>query len=667
MRRIAVVLPVLWWCSCACAQAPFLSLASGSVVKGGSIALNLSLSVSSGSEPAGLQWALSYPLSDITSLNIVAGPALATGNKTLTCVSSAGLLNCLATGMNASGIGSGVVAVVTAAIAAGASSSSASIPLSNVMGVYSDGTFDTITASGGNLSLTNPFPAIGTLSPSVAVAGTAAFALAVTGTGFTNGSAVQWNGTPLTTTFGGATQLTATVPAAAIANAGVAKVEVINPGGNTSNEALFLIKSATRRSAPLPFRSRERLIDIFCASKFVAAGGHVICELRVTSTSRALRIALTSSSEHVRIPSAVVARAYQTGLSFQVAADLAAPEQFATVTATAGNTAVQETIQVQPSSSPVLSVPSARSARVGKALRFAVSAIDPAGLPVQLTASNVPDGAFFDATNGLFEWIPSSAQNGSYKVTFRAANSGGQSSSVEVAVHVGSGLPSLPGSERLVCSPAALASLQGSGLAELDSTFSDPTGNATVLGGTRVRINSEFVPVLFASDARVTFLCPPMETDTRLEAAIETGAGVSRALIATMQKVSPTIFSLDDSGEGQGMISFAGAEELATARSYLQPGHPAQPGDEILIWGTGFGLPAEAANGTVAVQLGGIQVEAESVRAVPGRAGVYTIQVHVPAAAGCGDAVPLQVQVTTPDGRQFSSNTVTMAVEPSSQ
>ena len=174
-------------------------------------------------------------------------------------------------------------------------------------------------------------------------------------------------------------------------------------------------------------------------------------------------------------------------------------------------------------------------------------------------------------------------------------------------------------------------------------------------------------PMLFASDARVTFLCPPLEPDTRLEAVVETGAGISQALTATMQKVSPTIFSVDDSGEAQGTISFVGAVELATARNYLQPGHPAQPGDEILIWGTGFGLPTEAPNGTVAVQLGGIQVEAGSVRAVPGRAGVYTIQVHVPAAAGCGDAVPLQVRVTTPDGGQFSSNTVTMAVEPRSQ
>lgn len=127
------------------------------------------------------------------------------------------------------------------------------------------------------------------------------------------------------------------------------------------------------------------------------------------------------------------------------------------------------------------------------------------------------------------------------------------------------------------------------------------------------------------------------------------------------------IFSLDGSGENQGVISFAGTTELAMARNFRVAGHPAQPGDEILIWGSGFGMPTEVASAAVLVELGGADAEVESVNAVPGHAGVYTIQARVPAGIDFGDAVPVQVQVTTPDGKQFRSDKVTLALEPVSQ
>ena len=341
--------------------------------------------------------------------------------------------------------------------------------------------------------------------------------------------------------------------------------------------------------------------------------------------------------------------------------------ELAIITATAGMATAQEAIQVQASSGPVLTVPSTQAARLGKALRFTVSAADPAGLPVQLAAVNVPVGASFDAASGLFEWIPSASQGGSYRVTFSATNSGRQSSSAEVTVNVSSGLPGLTSSERLVCSPGALASLNGSGFGEPGAALSDPTGNSMVLGATQVKINGQSAPVLFASDARVSFLCPALEPDTQLEAAVETEAGISESVTAPMQEASPMIFSLDGSGENQGVISFAGTTELAMARNFRVAGHPAQPGDEILIWGSGFGMPTEVASAAVLVELGGADAEVESVNAVPGHAGVYTIQARVPAGIDFGDAVPVQVQVTTPDGKQFRSDKVTLALEPVSQ
>ena len=77
------------------------------------------------------------------------------------------------------------------------------------------------------------------LSPSAAAAGGPAFVLTVNGTNFVSGAAVQWNGTPLTTTFASASQLTAAVPASLIATVGTASVTVVNPGGATSATATF--------------------------------------------------------------------------------------------------------------------------------------------------------------------------------------------------------------------------------------------------------------------------------------------------------------------------------------------------------------------------------------------------------------------------------------------
>ncbi len=83
-------------------------------------------------------------------------------------------------------------------------------------------------------------PAISSLSPSSAMEGGPAFTLTVNGTGFLSGAVVHWNGTALTTSFVGATQLTAQVPASLIAAPGTATVTVVE-SGVTSGGATFTI------------------------------------------------------------------------------------------------------------------------------------------------------------------------------------------------------------------------------------------------------------------------------------------------------------------------------------------------------------------------------------------------------------------------------------------
>jgi hypothetical protein len=61
-------------------------------------------------------------------------------------------------------------------------------------------------------------------------AGSAAFTMTVNGSKFNTNAVVNWNGAAQTTTYVSASQVTAAIPASAIATAGTVPVTVTNPG-----------------------------------------------------------------------------------------------------------------------------------------------------------------------------------------------------------------------------------------------------------------------------------------------------------------------------------------------------------------------------------------------------------------------------------------------------
>jgi hypothetical protein len=105
---------------------------------------------------------------------------------------------------------------------------------------------DGSTSNAVNLTVTAPPPVISTITPSTVAAGGEAFTLTVNGSGFVAGATVSLNATSLSTTFVNAGQLTASVPAALIAQAGSASITAANPGGAASNAVSLAI------TAPLP-------------------------------------------------------------------------------------------------------------------------------------------------------------------------------------------------------------------------------------------------------------------------------------------------------------------------------------------------------------------------------------------------------------------------------
>lgn len=97
---------------------------------------------------------------------------------------------------------------------------------------------------------TTAAPLLTSLNPNTAPAGSPALSLVLLGLNFAQNAIVTWNGTPLQVTSYAANQLIATVPAALLASAGVANVQVVNPD-DPSNPSNMLKFTITAVAAPV--------------------------------------------------------------------------------------------------------------------------------------------------------------------------------------------------------------------------------------------------------------------------------------------------------------------------------------------------------------------------------------------------------------------------------
>jgi hypothetical protein len=116
-------------------------------------------------------------------------------------------------------------------------------------------------------------PTISSLSPSVVVAGGAAFTLTINGANFTSEAAVSWDSTSLTTTYKSASKLTAAVPASLIATAGTASVTV-TVGSATSSAVTFTIESQLSLPAASSTPLRPALAGYGYGGTVNASGGN---------------------------------------------------------------------------------------------------------------------------------------------------------------------------------------------------------------------------------------------------------------------------------------------------------------------------------------------------------------------------------------------------------
>ncbi len=140
---------------------------------------------------------------------------------------------------------------LTATVSASLIASAGTANITVFNGTPGGGTSNAVIFTIGTIA-TNPVPSVSSLSPASVIAGAASFTLTVNGTNFIGSSTINWNGTPLTTTFISSLQLTATVSNTLVTTVGIAPVTVITPapGGGASNSLPFTITAVGNNPVP---------------------------------------------------------------------------------------------------------------------------------------------------------------------------------------------------------------------------------------------------------------------------------------------------------------------------------------------------------------------------------------------------------------------------------
>jgi hypothetical protein len=113
-------------------------------------------------------------------------------------------------------------------------------------------------------TVNNPAPILTSISPTSATVGDPSTTITLTGTNFVNGSTADFNGTPITTTFVSATQLSAVIPAADLTAAGSELITVVTagPGGGTSAAQTFIVNAAPPPPPPPPSQSLPPFVSV---------------------------------------------------------------------------------------------------------------------------------------------------------------------------------------------------------------------------------------------------------------------------------------------------------------------------------------------------------------------------------------------------------------------
>ncbi len=195
--------------------------------------------------------------------------------------------------------------------------------------------------------------------------------------------------------------------------------------------------------------------------------------------------------------------------------------------------------------------------------------------------------------------------------------------------------------------PGELVSIYGANLAS--STVVTPGGVPfpTTLGGVQVLMNNRPAALYFVSPGQIAAIIPYGTTEGVVQIQVNRGGVTSNAVTEFRYLTHPGIFSQSQTGEGIGAVLHADYSLVTEAK-------PAKPGEVIQVFLTGLGgvfptvsdgalggATASSLNttlpGTVGANIDNLTADVAYAGLAPGLAGLYQLNVTVPAAASSGN------------------------------
>jgi uncharacterized protein (TIGR03437 family) len=567
---------------------------------------------------------------------------------------------------------------LTAVIASSDLLTAGTIPVTVVTPSPGGGASNAFGFSIGPATGGNGIPTITSVSPATAPAGSEGFTLTVNGTNFTIASVVRRNGVNRGTVYVNPTLLLAFVYSDDLLGTGADQISVFTPppGGGASNLTSFTVGAAVANplpaiSVPLPslvYSGVGGFTLTLAGSGFIPG-----CVIRWNGVDL-----ITTFLSALSVSAVIPANLVTGNGNIDVVVFSPAP-----------GGGISQTFTVRIVSAPATNpLPVVTSFFPGSwtagALDFILQVSGTGFVPGSTVFIN---GRAHTATfvSDLLLWVnmtlADSALAGSLQVTVSNPLPGGGVSpallfSVLAAPVINSGginnAASLDPSQ--LSAAAGIGTLYGLNFSTgtlLTSSVPWPT----TLGGLTLRINGVLSPLLYVTPQQLGFEFPAEVTGLTKVTAQVTLNGISSAVqTISLNPFSPGIFSMTQTGSGQGAVQSAGTTTLAAAPGSV-PGQFCQPVPKsgfIAIYATGLGSvenpPANGAAGgadplsrTVTqptLTVGGIDAEVVFSGLAPYLVGVYQVNAKIPANAPSGNAVPLSMRIAG-----AVSNTVTIAIQ----
>ena len=338
MKTVVVILAA----ACSAFGQDVLSLSSGSVVAGQTVSLDLSLTAPASGGPAGLEWAYSYPATTFSSVTVVAGPAAVAAGKSVSCSGSSGSYTCMLFGLNTTTMSTGVVATATFTVSPSAIGIFP-IQVLNSSGVTPSDTVVSVTATGGQVTITSPYTVTGlACAPAmVTTPGSTACTVALSGPAPSGGLTVT---TALVSGSG------ITMPASVLVPAG------LNSANFTANASAVSVNTSVVLTATLNGTSQNftvmltppppppvTLTGLACSSTLLTAHASATCKITLSAAAPAgglnLAIHLTNAVP-LTVPSSVTVAAGSTSVTFSIVAGGINSNQSTTLVATLNGSSV---------------------------------------------------------------------------------------------------------------------------------------------------------------------------------------------------------------------------------------------------------------------------------------------------------------------------------------